>query len=427
LGAYVWHLRRRSAPRYLAVTLLLIFGLAAKPILLTLPLIMLALDFWPLGRGFSRIGGETASPRCVAPAAVWGLLVEKGPWLVLCGTAGAVAFLAQRAGGGTPGPGEWNLAARFTKPVWACAAYLGLSLWPAGLIPFYPFQARPLFSPAVLGAGALLAAVTATCAGAARRRPWLAAGWAWYLAALAPASGIVPFGAHDIADRFTYLPMIGPVFALAAEARTFSSRSPRRTAAVLAAASVILAALGLATRNQIGFWRDSSRLFARMLEISPGNEVAVFGLAAESARRGELATAEHYLEGAARGRLYRYDALTSLGRILAQTGRKRDAVRRFSEALELRPDDHMLRMRVSTLLLELERPDEAVRHLEIMARALPDTAEVHNNLAVALAGTGRLAEAEEHLRRALALDPGYAAARANLAAVLSALVPPVPR
>ncbi len=203
IGAWALYVERPALTRYLAVAALFAAGLMSKPMLVTFPFVLLLLDWWPLGRfgpGFA--------------ASLWPLVREKLPLFALSALSSAVTFAVQRGAGAVTWLETWPLPARLANALVSCARYLGKTVWPAGLAPFYPrVPAWPAW--AVAGAALLLAGVTALALREARRRPWFAVGWFWFLGTLVPVIGIVQVGMQAMADRYTYVPLVGIFIAVA--------------------------------------------------------------------------------------------------------------------------------------------------------------------------------------------------------------------
>ncbi|MBM4247032.1 MAG: tetratricopeptide repeat protein [Deltaproteobacteria bacterium] len=367
--AYVAWRHRPGRGRYALVVLGFALAVAAKPMLVTWPVVLLVLDAWPLGRLRSRRD-------------LWPLLVEKLPLLAIALAVGLATIRLQDQGGAVVSLGDVPLTDRLGSAVVGVLRYLQATVWPVGLAPFYPY-ARPTAAAVAL---ALLVAVGATVGAFLLRRPapWLLAGWAWYLTMLAPVSGVLQSGTQAWADRFGYLPLVGIWIALAWSGRALAARSPFARGAVAIGAVTLLAGWGIASARQVAWWRDSETLFARTLEVTDGN----------------------------------YLAHNNLGEALAARGRREDAARHYAEAVRLNPRYAPALNNLANTLAQQGRTVEAeVRYREALAsrRELP---EAHNGLGVLLAERGQYAEAIDRYRRALELREGYAEARVNLAHAL---------
>ena len=347
LWAYAAWAARPSARRYGLVAASLGLGLMSKPMLVTVPFVLVLLDVWPLGR--LRARGAAAAPAGAAagagaaPRSLTGLLLEKWPLLLLAAIAAVVTYVVQSRGEATAAMEHLPLARRAGNALLSVWRYVGQSLRPVDLGVFYPYD-RVLGAGGVLAAALALAAATAAALWQARRRPWLAVGWFWYLGMLVPVLGLVQVGAQAHADRYTYLPAIGLAVALVWGLGGALPRARAARGAAAAAAFVALAALGLATARQVALWRDTRTLFTHVLALTGDNLVG-----ARTAHRflgkalletGETAAALPHLEA-------------SLGLPAGTEARLRDALR-------ARPDDDAARRELAALLAREDRVEEAV-------------------------------------------------------------------
>jgi tetratricopeptide (TPR) repeat protein len=307
LGAWLRYVRRPAAGRYLLALLAFALGLLAKPMLITLPFVLLLLDVWPLGR-LPLAAMPAASERTERRRALRALLLEKLPFVVLAVAVSAVALYTQR--GAMASLAALPLRRRAANALVSYVVYLGKSLWPSRLAVIYPLPPSiPLWKAAL--AAALLAALTALALARLRRAPWLAVGWLWFAGMLAPVSGLVQVGRQAMADRYTYLPSIGLFIAVVWSAHALAqaalpgelpARGPGATRRALlgAGAAVVIAALALTARVQVGAWRDSLTLFRHAAAVTDGNYVAAFHLGEELRMRGDRAEARRYYREALR-------------------------------------------------------------------------------------------------------------------------------
>lgn len=333
IGAWVRWVRQPSRARYLAVVAAMALGLLSKAMVVTLPATLVLLDLWPL----RRLGG--ASP---TPARVWPLVVEKWPLWALSAAGSVVTIVAQRRGGTIAGTVAIPLGERFGNALLAYGLYLRNTVWPDGLAAVYP---HPSLTPSGLswGAVALSGAVVALVSVAAVRswgaRPYLAVGWAWYLGTLLPVIGILQVGLQGMADRYTYVPLVGVFVAVVWAAGDLAGELPgRRSAAAAAAVVAIGTASGLAIR-QTATWKDSFTLFGHALAVTDDNGLAWrnLGTAWQDSGRPDLAIPA--LRESLR--LLPYDARTWLNLAIAHTtaGQPQDAWPCFDRALRMTPRD----------------------------------------------------------------------------------------
>lgn len=404
LLAVLAHLRAASRPgraRQALVALLLALGLMVKPSLVVLPALLLVLDFWPLGR-------------MRAPAALPRLIAEKAPLAALSTAAAVVAWKAQ-AGCGALIAVRLTLPERAANAVVSTATTLGQMLLPSGLAFFYPRpDAQPL--AALLGAGAALAAVSALAVWQIRRRPSIAAGWLWFLAAFAPVSGIAQVGEQLTADRFTYLPAMGAAMALAWGGRSLVRHPRARVAAIAGAAGALLLLGGLAWR-QTRLWRDDETLLRHAAAVTRGNWMAHTLLGIALGERGRTEEGIAQLEEAVRIKPGFAEAAGGLGHLRSRQGRHEEALQWNRRAVELGPDMALTHYNLAVTLDALGRHEEALGEYEAALRLDPWLAQAYNNIGAIHYLAGRRAEAAAMFREALRADPGYTQARENLARV----------
>ena len=369
----------RDARRALLLALFAL-GLMAKPMLVTLPLTLLLLDFWPL----RRIAARTSM------RSWWPLVVEKLPLFVLAAMSSLVTFVVQRQGGAVSALDVVPWTTRLANAIVSYLAYLRKTVWPADLAVFYPYPAS--VSPvAVIGAAIALIGITYLALRLRERMPYFAAGWLWYVVTLLPVIGLIQVGTQSMADRYTYIPLVGIFVALVwGAAEALRGRAP-----ILAAigATAIVGAAAIGTRAQVQHWRNSEVLWQRAVDVTTGN----------------------------------YRAHNSLGAVMGNQGRTSEAIRHFEEALRLQPDAseaHHIHHNLGRALADSGRTADSVPHYREALRIKPDFPEAHNNLGLALAGLGRIEEARDHYERAVALAPGLAVAHNNLGLALFALGQP---
>jgi tetratricopeptide (TPR) repeat protein len=363
LGAYAGYAAAPSARRYLPVALALALSLMAKPMLVTLPCLLLVLDWWPLGRW--RAHGA------------WPLVREKLPLFAVAAAGAAIAYRAQAAGGATRDSDFFPLGMRLENAAVSYVAYLVKTAWPVDLAVFYPHPGPSLSAASVTGAAALLAAVTAAAVALRRRAPYFLAGWLGYVGTLVPVIGLVQVGDHAMADRFSYFPQIGILLALCGGVADLARARGRYAAAALAMSAAL--ALAVLARWQLTAWRDSVSLWERALAVTGDNP----------------------------------RALMSLGRALDERQRPQDAARCYDEAVRMAPYSVPGHAALGDLLVRLDRPDEAVRHLREACRLDPENPEARARLGEAYARQGKLdlaaAEFAEYLRLLPSSVRGYVA------------------
>ena len=398
VGAYGRYAERPGPGRYAAVALALALGLMAKPMLVTLPFVLLLLDVWPLGRGMSAR-----------------LVLEKVPLLVLAAGAGVMELIAAGRSGAVGHLDRFPVAARLANAAVSYARYLGKTVWPTDLAVFYPYpSAWPAWDLA--GAAFLLLATTAF---ALRRRSYLLVGWLWFLVTLVPVIGIVQAGSQAMADRFVYVPLVGPFLVVAWGAHDLLRRWPIRPPLIAAGAAALLGALGCLTWSQVHYWQNSVALFTHALEVTSDNWLAHNNLGDALARQGRLDEATLHFSASVALEPSNPDAYYNLGVVLQRKGRAEEAIAPYRAALLLKPEYPNLHNNLGLALLATGDVGGAVGELEQGVRLRPD-AVAHFNLGLALARGGQADEAIAHYREALRSKPDFAEAARELAVALAA-------
>ncbi|MDJ0864593.1 MAG: tetratricopeptide repeat protein [Myxococcota bacterium] len=410
LCAWVRYAERPGVGRYALALGCLALGLLAKALLVTLPFALLLLDFWPLGRLRGEDGG-------LDRVRVRRALLEKLPMLPLIGAFAVVTYVVQLEKGAMSSFEHIPLDVRALNAAVAYVEYLGKTLWPVDLAVFYPHPMESIRDLRPLAAGAGLAGVTAGTLALARRAPYLAMGWLWYLGTLVPMIGIVQVGMQGLADRYTYVPMIGVSIAAAWGGRALLGRGRLGRVTAPALAIGTLAALAWLCAAQLRHWRDTSTLFLHALRVTEDNFLAHHTYGRSLLEQGDVDGALEHLAEAVRLRPHWAAARGSLGDALLEAGRVDDAILNLGEAVRARPDDVRLRVGAARALTQRGWTDEALGHYAAALRHDDgsEAARIH-----ALVGAVRMERGEPELaaasyERALALEPDFVEARANLA------------
>jgi len=386
LWLYVRYAERPGTGRYLAVALSFCLGSMAKPMMVTLPFVLLLLDYWPLARLGQR-----------GRKAIW----EKLPLLGLTAAAAAITYFAQKhAGTVNPLP----LEARLANATHSCTLYILKTFWPARLAVFYPYPRDFAFLP-VLAEGFLLAVVTTGVIVLRRRAPYLLMGWSWFVVTLVPVIGLVQVGGQAHADRYMYIPMVGLLVMLIwGAAEILEKLRAKRLAIPLAAAACLASAV--LSWVQIGYWRNSETLFRHALAVTNDNSVANHNLGSYLMASGRLSEALPYLETAVRIDPDSAPSRTDLGTALGKMGRLPDAIAQLQIAVSLWPDAPKPHISLGTALAFAGRLPEAATEFESALHIDPNDAVVQSNLGMALSGIpGRLPDALRHLEEADRLRP----------------------
>lgn len=409
MWAYGRWVRERGVVRYLVVLLLFAAGLMSKPMLVSLPVVLLLLDFWPL----ARLNLEEKPPMFlgVARTGPAGLILEKAPLFLMAAASSVVTLLVQRTGGAVRSFGSFPLSARIGNALVAYAGYLRMLVWPTNLAVFYPHPGAALPAWKVVGAALLLAGLSAGALALRRRAPFLIVGWLWFLVTLFPVIGVVQVGLQAMADRYTYFPFVGLFVAIAWGLSAIASRSRYGSMALRVGAIAVLAAASFAAAAQARFWKNSETLFLHAIAITKDNSIAHNNLGDYYNETGRPAEALPHVSEAVRIDPEKPQNHNNLGVSLFMLGRAEEAFQEFSQALRLLPDDALVLSNLArTRFVQGEIPD-AVRFYEAAIARAPDAADLRGRLAVALLMEGKLAPALRQLQRESILAPADAECR----------------
>ena len=409
-GAYTHYIRKPSALRYLLVLVSYIFGLLSKPMLVTLPFVMLLLDYWPL----HRLDFQT--PEFLKKSRQ--LLTEKIPFFIFS-IAGCIVTVKVQ-GDVIHRAEEFSLPHRFGNAIVGYAQYLHQYVWPVNLAPFYPLPlaGHPSFVIAI--SLIFLTGLSFAAWHWRNQYPWALTGWLWYLGMLVPVIGLVQVGGQARADRYTYLPQIGLVIAIAwtiAKAtRTWQNRGPVLWSGALA----VLLALGLATHRQVSYWHDNESLWLHTIACtSDKNALAESNLGNHYFQIGRIDDSLYHCQKALEVWPDDAGANNCLGYIQLQRGQMDDALKHFQIALATQPNYTPARNNLGLALLQSGHVDDAIAQFQQALEINPDIPDAENSLGYALLKKGHADQSVAHYRRALELKPDYVGAANNLAWTLA--------
>ncbi len=420
LFAYHGYVRRPGLWRYLLVLCLYAMGLMSKPMLVSLPLVLLLLDYWPLRRHLNHPGstGDPTGSSLRPGIVLTRLLVEKAPFLALAVISSIVTFYAQKAGGAVHALKNVPLISRIDTAVLAYVWYLGKALFPSHLTIFYPFSVNMELWKVVCAAF-LLGGITLAVYSGRKTAPFLITGWLWFLVTLVPVIGLVKVGELAMADRYTYIPLIG-FFIMISWGVQQATRNWSSSRTILpCAAIVILLLFSAATWLQTGYWRNSVALFEHTLRYTTDNCVAENNLAGALEKTGRIEEAAIHYRNAVQIKPDQEIFHDNLGLLLVKQGKVDEAIAQFEEALRLKPDSAGVHYNMGTTLGALNRLDEAVSHFSEALRIEPDNEMYHDSLGVVLDKQGRTDEAIRHFKEALRLKPDNANVHFNLGVALA--------
>ena len=437
LWAYFVYTRGPGVVRMIPVAVLFALGLLSKPMLVTLPFVLLLLDYWPLGRyrapekpalqplptpGIESPGkkkkqrkkaaGESppVPPERKEPSAAaivpWALVTEKIPLFALTILSSIMTFLAQQKGGAMSPLDDIPLLMRLGNALISYASYIVKTVFPQGLAVFYPYPSG-IAAWQVLGSAALIGTMTFLAVRCRKQYPYAFVGWFWYLGTLVPVIGIVQVGMQAMADRYTYVPQIGLFIAVAWGAGDLASRQSHGRKILAALTAVVFASLTVVTWNQISHWRSSITLFEHALRVTEQNSLAHLnlGVALNRAGKGSEA-AEHYRE-ALRINPNSSGGHFNLANYYVSTGRKDEALNHYREAIRINPRYANAYNNLGLLMVSERRAEEAIPYYSRAIELDPSNAGMRYNYGIALAATGRLPEAIEQFNSALEGRPNY--------------------
>ncbi len=396
LLAYAGYVARPGRGRYALALALFGLGLMTKPTLVTLPVVLILLDYWPYARGWR--------------------LAEKVPFFVLSVAVCAVTWLVHARAGAAASLDVFPIALRIENALVSYAIYVIKMFWPSHLAVFYPYS-RALALPAAL-AGAALIGMTLLAFRMASTRPWLIAGWLWYLVTLLPVIGLLQIGEQSRADRYTYIPAIGLTIALVWAASEVLARWPRvetGVGALVCAACMVLAWV------QVSYWRDGISLFRHSLAVTQNNYIARMNLGAALSAAGKNTDATADLTEAVRLRPQSAAARSELGRLLAKQGKIDDALVQLKTAEALSPDDATVHFRLATVLADSGRQSEAAPEFLETVRLDPANADAYYNLGIVRFSRGRFEDAASDFASAVKLNPDDPSAHFNFGVALARL------
>jgi protein O-mannosyl-transferase len=479
LGAYSYYVEHPRLRRYFFVLLFFILGLMAKPMLVTLPFVLLLLDYWPLQRFqeikpdhkvqtevFKSVTSDKQKKKSKKKPAVketlevkksasseykWSLIYplfwEKVPLFVLAILSSIVTYIAQQKGGAVQSIEALPLGVRIGNAFISYIAYIGKMIWPSNLAVFYPYPGL-LVPWQVFGSVILLIAVTLLVIWRAKRSPYLATGWLWYIGALVPVIGIVQVGSQAMADRYTYIPLIG-ISVLMIWGISDLARIWRFPGSLLSGFSVmVVTILIIISWKQAALWQNDIILFEHALKVTSGNYLAHnnlgialykigkneealfhheealrinpasfkahFNMANILAFQGKRAEAIYHYEEAIKLHRNYLNAHRNLGTALALDGRFKEAIEHYKKAIEIDGSDPTTYYNLGMAFAANEQADEAINQFKKALNIKPDFPEVYNDMGKVFAMHGRIDEAMGCFRKALLLKPNFSAARHNL-------------
>lgn len=425
--AYVSYTKHPGIGRYLLVLLLFFLGLMAKPMMMTLPFILLGLDVWPLERFRSgqdrpngadgNMGAGTGKRALGKEPAFKRMILEKIPMIVLAVPIGLITIVAEQNAGAFVTIESFPLDLRIANALISYVRYIGKMFWPFDLAIFYP---HPIFWPLwqVTASGVLLLFLSYGILRGSKRYPYLGLGWLWYLGSLVPVIGFFQVGSFSIADRYTYVPLIGLFIIIAWGIPDLSKNWHHQMRFLFPSSVVLLFLLMIISSKQVRHWENTITLFTHAIEVTENNYLAHGNLAAALMEQGQMERAYEHNREALKIIPHHFLFNLNMGEIYAMQGKMDQAIFHFRRALQSGPNKPAVHRDLADTLMRKGIPEEAIPHYQWLLERTRDNPELHNNLAVALALSGKVNEAVTHLQIALRLKPGYAEAEDNLSKLL---------
>ncbi len=420
MWAYVRYTQRPGIKRYLSTLLFFTLGLMAKPMLVTLPFVLLLLDYWPLSRlqGISKNAEKNLPPAESAGLnrhvlSIIQLIVEKIPLFVISAASCAVTYVAQQGEGAVASMGQLTLKLRMLNAVTSYFSYIVKIFYPTHLAVFYPHSKMFVFRTITVVLLLIVSLVLFI-----RRvygRPWLTVGLLWYLGTMVPVIGLVQVGSQAMADRYTYLPSIGIFIIVAWGAAELGSKLPYRRMVLGTLAGLVLTALFICTKAQVRYWQNDVTLFGHALEVTKNNAIMHERYASVMVKEGKLDEAiSHYTE-ALRIKPKLYFVCNNLGLVLLGQGKIDQATLCFEEALRLKPDYPFALNNLGKSLAAQGKMDEAVAYLEKAIRSDPDYPQSYYNIALLKIRQKEYSQAVGYLKEVLQRRPDWPDVCSNLA------------
>jgi tetratricopeptide (TPR) repeat protein len=456
MWAYIRYVEKPNIKRSGLMVLFFALGLMSKPMLVTLPFVLLLMDYWPLRRfklGQEKGNGDIPEKYTDKGPDILRLVREKIPLFLLATGAGIVTFIVQKSGG-TLRPMDFiSLSARLNNALVSYSLYLQKMIWPSGLSVFYPHPENALpFWQGFLSLS-LLTFFTAVVIRLARRAPYLVAGWFWYLGTMFPVIGIVQTGGQAMADRYAYVPLIGIFIIIAWGLPELMAGWRYKKKALSILVGILIPALAMVTSTQVGYWKNTFTLFKHAsIEVDnryPGAALTYNNLGLALKRKGEFSDSldqfkiaikinpsypdpyinignilleqkntEEAIDYYKRAITFKPDysiAYYNLGRALNQKGEKEEAISFYKKAIEIKPDFAAPHYSIGNALFAKQKTEEAISYYKMAIELKPDYFQAHNNLGNALVQKGELKKAINHYRETVRLiPPDQVSARRNL-------------
>jgi len=415
LWAYLRYVEGPNLKRYLLVFLLFTLGLMAKPMLITLPFVLLLLDYWPLGRlQMPRSNTDIGTSAPILP-----LILEKAPLFTLSVVSCIITFFAEKNIGALPSLESFPIKIRIANALISYVTYMEKMILPHDLAVFYPHPGNALSLWYAGGFGLILLFMTVLMILVGRLHPYFTVGWLWYLGTLVPVIGLIQIGTHAMADRYTYIPFIGLFILITWGIPSLLSKWHYSRVVLILSGGIVISLLIIGTWSQLKNWRNSVTLFEHALRVTSDNYKAHYNLGVVLWRQGKAKQALTRYNNALRIKPDFVEAHYNLGFALSLQGNLKEAITHYSEVLRIKPNHANAHNNLGVLMAQQKKLKKAVFHFSEAVRADNGYAEAHYNLGNALAQQGKIKKAISQYYTVLRLQPGNAGAHYNLANALT--------
>jgi len=404
LIAYVKYVKRGKLIYYLLVNLFYIIGIMAKPMIVTIPFVMILLDYWPLNRNEK-----------------FGLLIyEKIPLFLISIVSCGITLYVQEIGGSIASLEAYPLYVRIANVLVSYASYMGKIIWPCCMAVFYPHPDKLTMHKVVI-AFLLFVSLNGFAIKSMKNHPWATVGWLWYIGTLVPVIGLVQVGLQSRADRYTYLPYIGLFIIIVWGSEQLLLKWGVKKRGVALIMVIVLTVLTGLSSLQLTHWKNSIKLFTHAINVTDDNYLAHNNLGQAILERGGTDKAIYHFEEAIRIKSNFEIAYLNLGVSLVNKGKNREAISYYQKAIEIKPDYVDAYNNLGNAYLRESMTIDAVRQYQKALKIEPENAQTFNSLGAAMIRMGRIDDAIKYFKKAINAKPGYMEAKRNLAKVLSAI------
>ena len=417
IAVYIWYTRRGGIGRYILLVMVYALCIMTKPVVVTLPLVLLLLDYWPLERIRIRKTEDRKGQRAGGASqkvSAGRLIAEKIPLLVLSVILSVTTFAAQQNAGASVPLDTTPLDSRFANMFLSYTKYIGKTIWPSQLVAFYPYPNATFLTMAATICVPLFVLILVISIYVGRRRKYAATGWLWYVGTLVPMIGLVQVGSQGIADRYMYIPILGLLIIVAWAIRDFVFNRPHWKIAVSVLAAGALLSAVIVTRTQVRYWQNSMSLFEHALKVTKNNPVAEKGYGIALFAEGRLDEAVVHLRNALQTHPGYLTAGNELGKVYLKQGKFNEAVACFDELLKRNKNSAEVYYNLGIALSLQKKYEEAIKHFARVLELDPKYPDIHKIMGITLLAAGKTEEAIVQFNESLRMKANQAEVYVNL-------------